>query len=111
MDRRLSGPQRRSGLHGKVKNSYSDPLVVQPVASRYGDCAIPALNKMYREVQIPKSLIMHYSKDELAYFPLIRHGSHIKRKRLGHTQIHRQLGDLINLSVTVTEKEYETLSE
>jgi hypothetical protein len=41
MDKRLGGPQSRSGQHGEVKilaphrDSNSDPLVVQPVASRY----------------------------------------------------------------------------
>jgi hypothetical protein len=47
--RRLGGPQSRSGQHGEVK--ILDPTgirtstsqVVQPVASRYTDCSIPAL--------------------------------------------------------------------
>ena len=41
--RRLGGPQGRSG---RVRNISSpigfDPRTVQPVASRYADCAIPA---------------------------------------------------------------------
>jgi hypothetical protein len=42
----LGGPQSRSRRHGKVRilvptgARNSDPLVVQPVASRYTDCAI-----------------------------------------------------------------------
>jgi hypothetical protein len=41
MDRRLGGPQSRSGLSGDEKildpywDSNSEPSVVQPVASRY----------------------------------------------------------------------------
>jgi hypothetical protein len=46
--RRLGGPQSRSGRYGEVKIFYPTglelplPLVVQPVASRYTDWAIPA---------------------------------------------------------------------
>jgi hypothetical protein len=46
--RRLGGPQSRSGRYGEVKIFYPTgtrtpaPLVVQPVASRYSDWAIPA---------------------------------------------------------------------
>jgi hypothetical protein len=46
--RRLGGPQSRSGRYGEVKNfdptgtRTPAPLVVQPVASRYTDWAIPA---------------------------------------------------------------------
>jgi hypothetical protein len=47
--RRLGGPQSRSGRYGEVNifltldlNSRPPPPVVQPVASRYTDWAIPA---------------------------------------------------------------------
>jgi hypothetical protein len=38
------GPQSWSGQHDEVKilDSNSDPLLIQPVASRYTNCAIPA---------------------------------------------------------------------
>jgi hypothetical protein len=48
LDRRLGGPQIRSGRLGEDKildptgTRTSDCSVVQPVASRYTDCAIPA---------------------------------------------------------------------
>jgi hypothetical protein len=40
LDRRLSGPQSRSGRGGEEKNSLSplpglEPLIIQPVAQRY----------------------------------------------------------------------------
>jgi hypothetical protein len=47
LDRRLGGPQNRSGRLGEEKktaptgNLNSDPSAVQPVASRSTDCAIP----------------------------------------------------------------------
>jgi hypothetical protein len=50
-DRGLGGLQNRSALRGEVKilaptgTQKSEPLVVQPVASRYTDCAIPALQE------------------------------------------------------------------
>ena len=41
--RRLGGPQGRSGWVRKISPpSGLDPRIVQPVASRYTDCAIPA---------------------------------------------------------------------
>jgi hypothetical protein len=46
--RRLGGPQSRSGRYGEVKIftlpglELPSPLLVQPVASRYTDWAIPA---------------------------------------------------------------------
>jgi hypothetical protein len=47
LDRRLGGPQNRSGIRGGEKfcpyrDSNSDLSAVQPVASRYTDCSIPA---------------------------------------------------------------------
>jgi hypothetical protein len=48
LDRRLGGPQSRSGRCGEEKilhptgTRIPTPLVVQPVASRYTDYAIPA---------------------------------------------------------------------
>jgi hypothetical protein len=44
LNRSLGGPKKRSGLHGEEK--ILDPTVVQPVASRYTDCAIPAHYKI-----------------------------------------------------------------
>ena len=42
--RRLGGPQGRSGRERKISPSPGfDPRTVQPVASRYTDCAVPAL--------------------------------------------------------------------
>jgi hypothetical protein len=42
--RRLGGPQGRSGRVRKIPPPPEfDPRAVQPVASRYTDCAIPAL--------------------------------------------------------------------
>jgi hypothetical protein len=46
LDKRLGGPQRWSGRRGEGKildpyrESNSDPSAIQPVASRYTDCAI-----------------------------------------------------------------------
>jgi hypothetical protein len=37
---RLGEPQSRAGRHGEVKIIYPTGTVVQPVASRYTDCAI-----------------------------------------------------------------------
>jgi hypothetical protein len=48
LDRRLGGPHSRFGRHKEEKyssayrDSNSDPLVVQPVVSRYTDYGIPA---------------------------------------------------------------------
>jgi hypothetical protein len=44
LDRRLGGPQSRSGRRGeeKIFELDSDPSVVQPVASRYTDWDIAA---------------------------------------------------------------------
>jgi hypothetical protein len=54
LDWRLDGPQNRSARRGEGKRSYpyrisnSDLSAVQPVASRYTDCAIPAANMKER---------------------------------------------------------------
>jgi hypothetical protein len=60
---RLGGPQDRSGPCGEVKNltsyrnSNSDPLVAQPVASRYTDRAIPAfVNRIWEKTYSPVPL-------------------------------------------------------
>jgi hypothetical protein len=48
LGRRLGGPQNRSGRRGEEKNlaltgtRNFDPSAVQPLASRYTDCVIPA---------------------------------------------------------------------
>jgi hypothetical protein len=46
LDRRVGGPQSRSGRRGEKSWPYSDSkcdsTVAQPVASRNTDCAIPA---------------------------------------------------------------------
>ena len=43
---RLGGPQGRSGRVRKISPPPGfDPCTVQPVASRYTDCAIPARTK------------------------------------------------------------------
>jgi hypothetical protein len=59
VDRRLGGPQSRSGRHGEVKildttgDSNSDPSVVQPVASRYTDYSIP-IPVIYEDGPLPQ---------------------------------------------------------
>jgi hypothetical protein len=50
LDRSLCGPQSRSGQRGeeRILDSNSDPSVVQSIASRYTDYAIPAVqNSLY----------------------------------------------------------------
>jgi hypothetical protein len=45
LDRRLDGPQSRTGRgenYWPYQECNSNPLVAQPVASRYNDYAIPA---------------------------------------------------------------------
>jgi hypothetical protein len=50
LDRRLGGPQSRSGRHGEVKilvypgTLNSDPSLIQPEASRYTDWATAKLS-------------------------------------------------------------------
>jgi hypothetical protein len=56
LDRRLGGPQGRSG---PSREENSDPSVDQPVASRYTDCAILA-----RRVKCPEENCT-YIRDEL----------------------------------------------
>jgi hypothetical protein len=62
--RRLGGPQSRCGRHGEVPTGTQtpSPLVVQPVASRYTDWAIPAPFALWIEIftkfhNLKKSLI------------------------------------------------------
>jgi hypothetical protein len=57
LDRRLGGPQSRSGRRGEEKildyrDSNSDPSVVQRVTSRYTDCAIPAVITYCRKSKV-----------------------------------------------------------
>jgi hypothetical protein len=63
LDRKLDGPQSRSGRRGEKKylapppgDSNSEPSAVHPVASRYTDCAIPAPNTI-----INKQILSAYS--------------------------------------------------
>jgi hypothetical protein len=46
LDRRLGGPQNQSGRCGEEENlallGLDNPSAVQPIASRYTDCTIPA---------------------------------------------------------------------
>jgi hypothetical protein len=42
LDRRWDGPQSRSGRREEKILNPTDPSIVQPVASRYTDYAIPA---------------------------------------------------------------------
>jgi hypothetical protein len=53
INRRLGGPQGRSGWVRKISPPPGfDPRTVQPVASRYTDCAIPTPTKYYDDDQI-----------------------------------------------------------
>ena len=50
--RRLGGPQGRSGRARKISPPPGfDPWIVQPVASRYTDWAIPALTQVQVVIQ------------------------------------------------------------
>jgi len=49
---RLGGPQDRSGRLRKMSSTQGfDPRTVQPVGSRYTDCAIPAHNAFKESVK------------------------------------------------------------
>jgi hypothetical protein len=72
MDRRLGEPQGQSGRLGEEKNSYShrnsnsDPLVAQPVARGYTDCAIPARgveNKEFKQLAEKKQATENAQQD------------------------------------------------
>jgi hypothetical protein len=63
--KRLGGPQSRSGRYGEVKIFYPTgtltlppPRVVQPVASRYTDWAIPAHEAKYILVHLQSLLVV-----------------------------------------------------
>jgi hypothetical protein len=61
--RRLGGPQSRSGGLRKISPPPgSDPRTVQPVASRYTDCAIPAPTQDQTSVKFIKIDLWHHSQ-------------------------------------------------
>jgi hypothetical protein len=61
LDRRLGGPQSRSGRCGKnswpYQDSNFDPSVIQPIASRYTDYAIPVPNTVSQYIVYMKLLL------------------------------------------------------
>jgi hypothetical protein len=72
--RRLGGTQSRSGRRGEncllYRNSNSDPSVVQPVVSRYTDCAIPT---PLRDIMICLNLFCPAPKEGIHHSAFIRY--------------------------------------
>jgi hypothetical protein len=73
--RRLGGPQSRSGRYGEEKifdptgTRTPTPLVVQPVASRYTDWAIPAPHELIGPLEISLWQHGHKSTSSIAESP------------------------------------------
>jgi hypothetical protein len=62
LDKRLGGPQGQSGWFGEEKildptRTRTPTSVVQPVVSRYTDCAIPAPYKVLRQTDIKEYIL------------------------------------------------------
>ena len=76
--RRMGGPQGRSGQVRKISPPPGfDPRPVQPLASRYTDCAIPALLEyignqcLFLSCHMPRMILTFYS----SYCPVYQHFS------------------------------------
>jgi hypothetical protein len=67
LDRRLGGPQSRSGRYGEEKiltlpGLELRPLAVQPVGSRYTDCATPAQSVVAQSRYYPSTCLEGVAK-------------------------------------------------